>query len=108
MTRGLSRFKFSADPPPARGELPPDVEKAARTVARDVWGEPYRPLRGVMHYGTGPAHAVHLRRAADQWESLAAAARVCADYLGDGELDPSHPAYVDRLTMPPGEEADAR
>lgn len=68
-------------PTPMRGLLPPEVERAAATISREVWGESYQPLRGVMHYGGGPAHAADLRRRADRWERLAKAARVCADFL---------------------------
>jgi hypothetical protein len=39
-----------------------------------------------MHYGGGPAHAKELRRKAATWERRAVAARLCADWLGDGEF----------------------
>jgi hypothetical protein len=69
-----------------RGPLPPEVEKAARTVSGPAWGNGYYPGEGVMHYGGGPAHARLLRDKAAQWERWAKAARICADYLGDGEF----------------------
>lgn len=69
-----------------RGSLPPDVEHAARVVSQSAWGQPYTVGEGVMHYGGGPAHAKELRRKAATWERRAVAARLCADWLGDGEF----------------------
>lgn len=69
-----------------RGPLPESVEKAARSVSSDVWGSPYVPGDGVMHYAGGPWWTRELRRRARRWRSLAQAADVCADWLGDGEF----------------------
>lgn len=69
-----------------RGPLPPEVERAAKTIYQAAYGQAYVPGKGVMHYGGGPAHAARLRELADMWDRQAAAARICADYLGDGEF----------------------
>ena len=79
--------------PEPRGPLPPEVEIAARTISRAVWHQPYVAKEGPMHYAGGPWHANNLRRLADHWERLAAAARVCADYLGDGEFPEEDEAH---------------
>jgi hypothetical protein len=71
----------TAKPPPMRGELSPDVQAAARTVHREVWGQPYKPLEGPMHYAGGPYWRNELLRLADKWERMAVAARVCAEVL---------------------------
>lgn len=68
-------------PVPLRYPLPPEVEAAARTIHRDVWREPYRRGRGPMHFAGGPYWRNELRRRADRWERLAAAARICAEAL---------------------------
>lgn len=77
-------FFCSVGPPPARGRLLPEVEQAARLISRDAWGSPYKPGKGVMHYGTGPAHRGDLLKKAARWEAMAEAARICARTLPDG------------------------
>lgn len=79
--------RMSTKPPPARGELSAEVQAAARTIHREVWGESYRPLEGPMHYAGGPYWRDELRRLADKWERMAVAARVCADALPGAEVD---------------------
>lgn len=69
------------NPEPMRGELPADVVQAARIIHQAVWSEPYRPLRGPMHYAGGPYWRTELLRLADEWERMAAAARICAEVL---------------------------
>ncbi len=66
---------------PPRGELPPEVVIAARTIDREVWGEVYRPGQGPMHHAGGPFWRSELLRRADQWERLAKSARICAEAL---------------------------
>jgi hypothetical protein len=70
----------------SRGPLPPEIERAARTIHRVVWKEPYRSGKGPMHYATGPYWGNELRRLANQWERYAAAARVCAEFLPAEEV----------------------
>lgn len=72
-----------SDPPPMRGELPHEVQKAAHYISTAVWGEPYRPGKGPMHYAAGPYWRNELLRQANQWERMAKAARVCAEVLPD-------------------------
>lgn len=72
--------------PEPRGPLPPDVAKAARLVSPVYWGQRYAPGGGPMHWAGGPYWGNHLRQEANRLERLAAAARVCADYLGDGSF----------------------
>lgn len=67
---------------PPRGPLPPDIEKAARALHNGkVWSGPYRPGEGPMHYAGGPYWHDELLRQADEWEALASAARVAAEWL---------------------------
>lgn len=68
---------------PPRGPLSPEVERAARTIHREVWSEPYQVGRGPMHHAGGPYWHDELLRRADRWERMAAAARVCAEALPD-------------------------
>jgi hypothetical protein len=68
-------------PTPLRGDLPPDVLEAAYLIHPEVWRSNYVPGRGPMHYASGTWHSEHLRELADRWERMAAAARVCAEFL---------------------------
>jgi hypothetical protein len=61
--------------------LTPEVERAAWTIHRDVWGCAYEPGRGPMHHAGGSYWHDELLRLADRWERMAAAARVCAEVL---------------------------
>lgn len=70
-----------------RGDLPPEVEAAARTISRAVWGNPYKPGEGSMHWAGGPYWGQELRRLANKWERMAVAARVCAGWLPDADCD---------------------
>lgn len=77
-------------PRPLRETLTPEVERAARTIHREVWKEPYRPGVGPMHYAGGGYWRGALLRRATQWERMAEAARVCAAFLPpDDELEGS-------------------
>lgn len=71
----------TSGPVPLRGELPPDVLAATKTIHRELWGEPYVPMRGIMHFAGGSYWHRALLRQADRWERMAAAARVCAEWL---------------------------
>lgn len=71
------------EPRPMRGELSPEVVKAARLIHREVWNSAYEPLHGPMHHAGGPYWREALLRQADRWERMAAAARVCAEVLPD-------------------------
>lgn len=66
---------------PPRGPLPPEILAAARTIHAKVWTDPYRPGEGPMHHAGGPYWRNELLRRADEWERLAAAARICATWL---------------------------
>lgn len=66
---------------PKRGELPPNVVAAVRTIHRAVWKTPYTPGEGPMHYAGGPYWHDELLRLADRWERMAKAARVAATVL---------------------------
>lgn len=81
----MTDLGYPPDPTPLRGELPREVQIAARLISRDVWGERYRPLKGPMHYAGGPYWRNELLRRAGVWEQMAAAARCCADALPAGE-----------------------
>jgi hypothetical protein len=70
-------------PKPLRGPLSPEVERAARTIHRAVWKQPYRAGEGPMHYAGGPYWRQYLLDQADRWEHMAKAARVCAEVLPD-------------------------
>lgn len=82
---------------PVRGPLPPSVEQAARMIHREVWTGPYKPGEGPMHYAGGPYWGKELRRLADRWVRLAAAARIAAEWLPDEDCD---------LAAPPRKEHD--
>lgn len=73
------------DTTPTRGQLPAEALKAARTIHRKVWGSPYRQGQGPMHHAGGPYWKRKLLMLADEWERLAAAARIAARYLPDEE-----------------------
>lgn len=81
---GFKRLGGAGDEPP-RGPLPPDILKATRTVHQAAWGQSYSEGRGVMHHGGGAWHRNDLLRKAARWERLAAAARVCAEWLPGDE-----------------------
>jgi len=68
-------------PQPLRGPFTADVEKAIRTIHGAVWGEPYRPGRGPMHFAGGGYWRHELFCQAATWERMAAAARICAEEL---------------------------
>lgn len=68
---------------PPRGALSPEAEAAAHYIHTAVWRQPYRPGEGPMHFAGGPYWRNELLRQADQWERMAAAARVCAEVLPD-------------------------
>jgi hypothetical protein len=78
-----NQYETSPDYPkaPPRGPLPPGIEAAARKIHRVIWGERYRPGRGPMHHAGGPYWHNELMRQADEWEALAAAARIAASFL---------------------------
>jgi hypothetical protein len=67
------------DPP--RGQLSPHAEAAARRISRAIWGQPYRPGEGPMHHAGGGYWRAEMFRLADNWESMARDARVCAEVL---------------------------
>lgn len=71
----------SREPVPMRGELPPEVEEAARLIHREVWKTAYSPLRGPMHFAGGHYWRDRLLSLAARWERLAKAARTCAEFL---------------------------
>lgn len=71
------------DPP--RGTLNPRVENAARIIHREVWGDPYRPGEGPMHFAGGRYWRNELLRRAERWELMADAARICAEVLPDAD-----------------------
>lgn len=66
---------------PPRGPLSLEVEVAARTIHREVWGVSYRVGDGPMHHAGGGYWRAELLRLANRWERLAKAARVCAETL---------------------------
>jgi hypothetical protein len=68
---------------PPRGEFPPEVVAAIRTLHSVVWAGPYEPGSGPMHNAGGPYWRAELLRLARRWDRLADAARVCAQELPD-------------------------
>lgn len=85
---GMEVVMGPGDPPkdpkdPPRGPLSAEIERAARTIHRKVWTDPYRPGEGPMHHAGGPYWRNELLRLADLWERQAKAARICAEALPD-------------------------
>jgi hypothetical protein len=82
--------------PPIRGELPPDVLRAARMISPVVWRERYIPGRGPLHYAGGLSWPNSLRMTARRWRRLADAAEVCAGWIetteAPGRVLPAAPA----------------
>lgn len=70
---------------PPRGDLPPEIREAARTIHREVWTGPYVDGEGPMHYAGGTYWHDQLLRQAARWEHLARAARIAAAWLPDSE-----------------------
>lgn len=68
---------------PPRDEFPPEIVRAIRVIHKAVWGGPYVPGEGVMHFAGGPYWNNELLRLADQWERYAKAARIVARELPD-------------------------
>ena len=84
-----------SDPP--RGELPHDVEKAARCIHRVVWNEGYTKGRGPMHHAGGAYWPSRLLRIADSWERMAVAARICSAHMTSPER--LEPPLADEATV---------
>ena len=69
-----------------RPTLTRDVLDAARKLSPLLWGGPYKPGRGPIHWATGPWSPKELRRKATEWRRLANAADLIAgwwEYVGD-------------------------
>lgn len=71
------------DKTPPRGELPLHIKKAAQLISPTLWGQRYVLGDGPMHHAGGPYWHDELLRRADEWERMAAAARLCAEVLPD-------------------------
>jgi hypothetical protein len=89
---------------PPRGELPPDVEKAARNIHRAVWSEDYVKGRGPMHYAGGPYWPDELLRLADCWERMAVGARICSAHMTAPGPDDTHDWRDDDIVLGVGTE----
>lgn len=65
-----------------RAHLTAEETEAARLVSPHVWGAPYSPGKGPMHWDWNRHTIRILTSRAQQWDRLAAAARVCAATMG--------------------------
>jgi hypothetical protein len=72
---------------PLRMDITETEKAAARAISPVLWNQPYVYGRGPMHFATGPAHRAMLEEAAANWRRLALAAEICAQFMGDGEVD---------------------